>query len=145
MTTLNIENKSFILSKEKALEAKSIWKDLSKNKKATLSHHVFYFLLISHDPELVFKKAFSPLVNSNKIQNVGGDVYFAVKQELGSLSSKNLEFKYIEPWISILLNEDEYKIKGHWSKIVEAESELINDIRKKAQLVLDFFNGKKEV
>ena len=37
MTTLNIENKSFILSKEKALEAKSIWKDLSKNKKATLS------------------------------------------------------------------------------------------------------------
>lgn len=145
MTTLNIENKSFILSKEKASEAKSIWKDLSKNKKATLSHHIFYFLLKSHEPELFFKKAFSPLVNPNKVQNVGGDTYFTVKQELASLSSKNLEYKYIEPWISILLNEDKYKIKGHWSKIVETESEIISNIRKKAQLVLDSFNGKKEV
>lgn len=145
MTTLNIENKSFILSKENASEAKSIWKDLSKNKKATLSHHVFYFLLKSHEPELFFKKAFSPLVNPNKVQNVGGDTYFTVKQELASLSYKNLEYKYIEPWISILLNEDEYKIKGHWSKIVETESEIISNIRKKAQLVLDSFNGKKEV
>ena len=145
MTTLNIENKSFILSKENASEAKSIWKDLSKNKKATLSHHVFYFLLKSHEPELFFKKAFSPLVNPNKVQNVGGDTYFTVKQELASLSSKNLEYKYIEHWISILLNEDEYKIKGHWSKIVETESEIISNIRKKAQLVLDSFNGKKEV
>lgn len=145
MTTLNIENKSFILSKENASEAKSIWKDLSKNKKATLSHHVFYFLLKSHEPELFFKKAFSPLVNPNKVQNVGGDTYFTVKQELASLSSKNLEYKYIEPWISILLNEDEYKIKGHWSKIVETESDIISNIRKKAQLVLDSFNGKKEV
>lgn len=145
MTTVNIEKKSFILSNESMLKAKHIWKELSKNKKATISHHVFYFLLISHEPELMFKKAFSPLINPNKIKNVDGDTYFAVKQELNNLSSKNLDLKYIEPWLSILLNEDEYKIKGHWSKIVETESELVDEIRKKAQLVLGVFNGKKEV
>lgn len=143
MTTINIENTSSILSKDTFFEVQSIWKELSKNKKATLSHHVFYFLLTAHDPELMFEKAFSPLVNQNKINNVNGDVYATVRQELLNLNFKNISFKYIEPWITLLLKEGEYKIKGTWGKSIETDSEIIDLIRKKSQLVLNYLNAKE--
>ena len=142
MNTVNIENKSFILSKEELVKVKSIWKDLSKNKKATLSHHVFYFLLTAHEPELVFEKAFSPLVNKNKINNVNGEIYATVKQELLNLNFKNISVNYIEPWLPVLLKEDEYTIKGTWGKSIESNAEILDIIRKKAQVVLKHFNEK---
>lgn len=141
MTTLNIENKSYIISKENIADVKAVWKEISKTKKATLSHHVFYFLLVSHSPELMFKKAFSPLINNNKLNNVNGDSYFTVKQELIALTSNSsINLKYIEPWLKILLNESEYEIKGGWSKSVKTEADVVKEIIKKAQHVLNSFN-----
>lgn len=129
-------NESTLLSKEAFFEVKKIWKELSKSKKAEINHHVFYFLLTSHDPETTFKKAFSPLVNKNKLSNVNGDAYHTVKSALNEMLEKRLRLKFIQPWLKTLLHEDEYQIRSGWGSYLETDSLLIKELQEKARIVL---------
>lgn len=129
-------HESTLLSKEAFFEVKKIWKELSKSKKAEIHHHVFYFLLTSHDPEATFKKAFSPLVNKNKLNNVNGDAYHTVKSVLNEMLEKRMKLKFIQPWLKTLLQEDEYQIRSGWGSYLETESVLIKQLQEKARFVL---------
>lgn len=129
-------NESTLLSKEAFFEVKKIWKELSKSKKAEIHHHVFYFLLTSRDPEATFKKAFSPLVNKNKLSNVNSDAYHTVKSVLNEMLEKRLRLKFIQPWLKTLLHEDEYQIRSGWGSYLESDSLFIKDLQEKARIVL---------